>query len=229
MNQRQHAPRGELPAGYHLSHFEGADYLQKSLIRTYWRYVKPNDLVFDIGANVGEFTQAFLSMGANVVAVEPQPEIAMHIPTEATVLVKAVGSQAGTETFYACAGSPPLSTLSPFVRDQAPPFTSSGFVERQVEVTTLDALIDEYGEPVFTKIDVEGWEAHVLAGLSTPLKALSFEVHNFQPAKAEECMGILAELGDYTYLYAPGISFEMEAWPPRNLAVFGDVYATLKT
>ena len=42
-------------------------------------------------------------------------------------------------------------------------------------VTTLDRLIAQHGVPSFIKIDVEGFEDQVLAGLTHPVPALSFE------------------------------------------------------
>lgn len=224
-NPLQHGAKGEMPAGYHPSFFEDAAWRQGKLIAIYWRLVQPGELVFDIGANVGEFTRAFLSIASRVVAVEPQAEIAVYIPEQATVLVKAIGSKPGRERFWACTGAPALSTMSELCRDLAPPVANTSYEEREVEVTTMDALIEEYGEPAFAKIDVEGWEPEVLSGLSRPLRGLSFEVHNFQPAKAEACIAILDALGDYSYLYAPGESFELGPWPPKELALFGDVYA----
>jgi FkbM family methyltransferase len=41
--------------------------------RLYLQFVRPNDLVFDIGAHVGDRVAAFRRLGANIVAVEPQP------------------------------------------------------------------------------------------------------------------------------------------------------------
>src|SRR4051812_6131238 len=41
----------------------------------YRPYVRPGDLVFDIGANAGRVTETFMALGAQVVAVEPNPEL----------------------------------------------------------------------------------------------------------------------------------------------------------
>jgi hypothetical protein len=44
--------------------------------RLYGRYVRAGDLVFDVGAHVGDRTRAFRALGCRVVAVEPQPDLA---------------------------------------------------------------------------------------------------------------------------------------------------------
>ena len=41
----------------------------------YRPFVRPGDLVFDIGAHVGDRVAAFRRLGARVVAVEPQPAL----------------------------------------------------------------------------------------------------------------------------------------------------------
>ena len=41
--------------------------------RLYGDFVRPGDLVFDVGAHVGDRVASFRRLGARVVAVEPQP------------------------------------------------------------------------------------------------------------------------------------------------------------
>ena len=76
----------------------------------------------------------------------------------------------------------------------------------EVPCTTLDALIAEHGSPAFAKIDVEGFEATVLAGLSRPLPALSFEFTTIQRDVALACLARLATLGRYGFDVALGES-----------------------
>ena len=45
----------------------------------YRRFVQRGDLVFDIGAHVGDRIASFRRLGARVVAVEPQPALATAI------------------------------------------------------------------------------------------------------------------------------------------------------
>ena len=70
-------------------------------------------------------------------------------------------------------------------------------------MTTLDELIAAHGEPAFCKIDVEGFEVEVLAGLTRPLRALSFE---YLPMAHDAALAVLdrvGELGAYRYNYSP--------------------------
>ena len=76
----------------------------------------------------------------------------------------------------------------------------------EVPCTTLDALIAQHGRPAFAKIDVEGFEAAVLAGLSQPLPALSFEFTTIQRDVALACLDRLASLGPYGFDVALGES-----------------------
>src|SRR5271157_91455 len=45
----------------------------------YGRFMGRGDLVFDVGANIGDYTDTFLGLGARVVAVEPNPDCANRI------------------------------------------------------------------------------------------------------------------------------------------------------
>ena len=70
------------------------------------RFVKPGDLVFDIGAHVGDRTGSFRRLGARVVAAEPQPAVYRalrllyrHDP-EVQLINSALGAAAGRTTLY---------------------------------------------------------------------------------------------------------------------------------
>ncbi|TVR11818.1 MAG: FkbM family methyltransferase, partial [Salinarimonadaceae bacterium] len=105
---------------------------------------------------------------------------------------------------------------------------------------TLDSLIAEFGAPDFVKIDVEGFEDRVLAGLTQAPPALSFEFTTIQPDVSHACVARLEALGDYRFDLALGETQRLEAgeWLTardiaRRIAALpheansGDVYAVL--
>jgi FkbM family methyltransferase len=236
--------------GRSLQIYHGDPAHRAALDRLYARFVRPGDLVFDVGAHVGDRVSSFRRLGARVVALEPQPGPAralrlIHGRDPQVILRReAAGARVGAVRLLVNSADPTVSTASPdFVRAA----DGAGGWEGQVwdgaltvPCTTLDALIAAHGRPAFAKIDVEGFEAAVLEGLSTALPALSFEFTTIARDVAGACLARLARLGPYRFNVALGEthSFLREGWIGsdamaaliENLpyeANSGDVYAVL--
>src|SRR6266487_4655497 len=158
--------------------------------RLYGQFVRPGDLVFDVGAHVGDRIAAFRRLGARVVAVEPQSALVKTLKLlygrDRAVAIEpvAVGRREGTIELKLNIDNPTVSTASEaFVRAAggAPGWEGQAWTRAiRVPVTTLDALIARHGMPAFIKIDVEGFEAQALGGLTQPPAALSFEFTTIQ-------------------------------------------------
>ena len=166
--------------------------------RLYGGFVRRGDLVFDIGAHVGDRVASFRRLDARVVAVEPQPALAKVLKlfygrsAEASIETKAVGRNAGTISMMINIDNPTVSSASPaFVAAacEAPGWEGQRWTKSvTMPATTLDALIDKYGTPAFIKIDVEGFEEEALAGLTRAVAALSFEFTTIQREIALACV-----------------------------------------
>ncbi|TVP55227.1 MAG: FkbM family methyltransferase [Gemmatimonadales bacterium] len=197
---------------------------QSGLRKLYRPFVAPNALVFDIGAHLGDRTRAFATLGARVVALEPQP----HLMPWLKILVgrhprvelraEAVGAWVGTATLAISRRNPTVSSASGPWRETVgarPEFEGVSWEEAvTVPMTTLDRLIERHGVPDFCKIDVEGFEAEVVAGLSHPLPALSLEFVTGAPGSTLEALERLVALGDYRFNAVRGEqrSFHFPAW-----------------
>jgi FkbM family methyltransferase len=195
-----------------------------AMIRHYSQLIRPSDLVFDIGAHVGDHIAAFRRLGARVVAAEPQPALArvLHLVygRDGGVVIKqaAVGPAPGTANLMINVANPTISSASQaFIRaaQGAPGWEGETWSKSiNVPMITLDALIAEFGVPVFVKIDVEGFEADVLAGLNQPVAALSFEFTTIQRDVAIDCLARCVALGLVRFNAALGDSqtFVREQW-----------------
>lgn len=163
--------------------------------KLYSRLFSPGDLVFDVGANIGSMTEIMLSLGAYVIAFEPQPICAREITARGngrlTVVEKAIGEAEGTAAIYLTSSSAVASLL--------PGWNDAAGGSLQVAVTTLDQAIAQFGEPTFCKIDIEGFELHALRGLSKPIKALSLEYQTDERGmfNIRRCVELISQIGDY--------------------------------
>jgi len=216
----------------------------------YRRFLQPGDLAFDIGAHVGDRVASFRRLGARVVAIEPQPPLARLLRVlyvfdrKVTIEPVAVGRAVGMIELKLNLPNPTVATASDTFIDAAKGAegweTQRWTRTRTVPMTTLDALIEKHGVPQFSKIDVEGFEDEVLAGLSQPLPALSLEFTTIQRDVALGAIERLAASAPYRFNAAVGESQRLEHAEPldaagiarwlKNLplkANSGDIYARL--
>jgi FkbM family methyltransferase len=182
----------------------------------YARFVGKGGLAFDIGAHVGDRIASFRRLGARVVALEPQPLCAAAIRAihggdpAVTFVQSACGPSEGLLKLHVNSANPTVTTASAaFIEaaDGAEGWEGQVWDEEiDVPVTTLDGLIAEHGRPDFVKIDVEGFEDQVIAGLSKLVPALSFEFTTIQRDVAERCLERLERLGYRRFNLALGES-----------------------
>jgi FkbM family methyltransferase len=157
------------------------------------RHIRPGDTVFDIGANVGLFT---LLLGyqvwetGRVVAYEASPRLVELLRDNVTmnwlgdrveVVPKAAAATGGTLPFLAPRRFAMGGSLQP-VEDTLRSDARTGTLERiEVEAEPLDVHAGRFERIELVKIDVEGAEEQVLAGMaglldSGVVRRVAFEV-----------------------------------------------------
>jgi FkbM family methyltransferase len=148
------------------------------------------NLIFDIGYNIGNFTQACLNKYTNckVIAVEANPRLCrLGSYHNLTLLNNLVSDKDNMKIdFFIDPIQNGISTASVnylnnsrFAKGSKNLEPASGKWQAPIKVQsiTLDTLINIYGVPDLIKIDVEGYESTVLSGLTKAARDICFEWH----------------------------------------------------
>lgn len=156
----------------------------------YRSFLHHYSLIFDIGANDGHKVAAFTRIADRVIACEPDPANLAILNTRfgknKKIIIEpvAISNKIGTEKLLIHQPGSALNTLNPGWKTILENNNNGRwpaeikFSDKVIEVntSTLDELINKHGIPNFIKIDVEGYEKMVIAGLSRPIQYISFEV-----------------------------------------------------
>lgn len=211
----------------------------------YAQFVRPGDLVYDIGANLGDYAEVFSALGARVVAIEPQPYCCMRLQQRfrlarrITVEQVAVAAAPGSIEMHTPADGSVVATASQKWMYEGRFSNVDWGRHFTVKAVTLDDLISRHGQPRFVKIDIEGFESQALAGLMVAVESLSFEFAREFIADTAECIASLERLGAYRFNFAAEEDkrFRFDDWMTgahvlerlREMAsdAWGDVYARL--
>jgi len=202
------------------------------LTRFMARLVKPGFVVADVGANFGYYTLLLADLvGAEgrVFSVEPNPAAAELLKrsvalngfaSRTTVCALAAGSAEGAANLWVPEGNPGHAAI---VADQtAPP---PDCASRSVAVASLDSLVGAEGRIDFIKIDAEGSEERIIAGMERifavqrPLIVLEFNASWYRDA-AGFLARLLALYGALRYIDYDGQAVPVS--PERLLAANGE-------
>ena len=146
--------------------------------------------VIDVGANIGQYGMRLRHLEAftgQIVSVEPDPASFSLLTARASRDSRwsthriALGETHGAATLHVAELSVLSSLRSPSAYGVETDSRIRASHEITVEVTTLDALISEISvrDPVFLKVDTQGYERPILAGATSTLaraEALQIEL-----------------------------------------------------
>lgn len=225
---------------------------ESRLKQFYGQFIQEDDLCFDVGAHLGNRSNAWLKLGAKVVAIEPQPQCIRFLEKKFgrkanfTLVKKGVGTTEGSAELHISAYTPTVTTLANQewrkVIDEDTSFKVQWEEKKTIDITTLDQLIEQYGLPAFCKLDIENYEYEALLGLSKPIPCLSVEFYPATIQQAVKCVERLEQITTYKYNWSFGESQKLEhsKWVDANTIItffqtvkrgdkYGDFYARIES
>jgi FkbM family methyltransferase len=190
----------------------------------YLQFLKKGDTYYDVGANFGNRIEPLIGLGINIVAVEPQKECLeyLNVRFKGDITIVPKGLSGKEETLKMFQGE--SNTISSFSESwikkvsESKRYGNHEWKEAgEMQMTTLEKVIEQQGKPNFIKIDVEGFEVEVLKGLKTKIPTISVEYTVPEETdKALECLELVFSLSNNhvqcNYSVGESMAWQLDKW-----------------
>lgn len=182
-------------------------------------------LIFDIGANVGEWAKANSNDSTKIISVEASPitfeKLKSNVIDNKNIIPLNYAvhpTDSSHVSFFHSHRAHTLSTLNKdWLTSSSSRFESykDSIEEMTVSTISIDRLIDIYGLPDLIKIDVEGAEHIVVKALTKKVPVLCFEWASEWILQNEEVINYLVSIGfsKFTVQYEDSYKYRPDSYP----------------
>ncbi|WP_028521866.1 FkbM family methyltransferase [Runella limosa] len=168
-------------------------YYESDLQNKISEYISQGDLVFDIGANIGQYAllfSHFVGETGKVISLEPDCDNFAILSlnkyknncTNLILINQGLDSVEQEKTLYK--DKLTGGRKSSFIEE----FSSKNSEKQKISTITFSTLIEQFGTPNFVKMDIEGYEGKIISQLSDQIitKPITWFIEVREPSK-EEC------------------------------------------
>lgn len=142
-----------------------------------------NQLIFDLGANMGDKSHIFLNFSKNLILYEPEEKLIkkLHLRFRKYNKVKirnfVVYDEVKEINFYSALNRESHSSTIKGYLENFDDIDNKNTILKKKISTTLNNEIDIFGIPFYCKIDCEGSEYEILKNLNHKINIISFEAN----------------------------------------------------
>ena len=157
--------------------------LIKKDVQFHKKFLTDDELIFDLGANMGEKSNIFSYFTKRIILYEPEETLynllKLRFRRNKNIFINnlVVSDKSQEILFYSIPGNEAYSSIIKNYNKNFIHLQRSDVIEKRKISTTLNAEIEKFGLPSYIKIDCEGSEKLILKNLDYKIKKISFEAN----------------------------------------------------